>query len=163
EPIERALAEWCAKHSNEVYNLRPRMPSGIEDRDADCWEPLIAIADVAGGKWPDRARAAALYLTGAARDDALTDGVELLQHIRDAFLNADSIWTTTLIERLCSREESPWLDMGWGKRLTDRVLADRLKSYRVKSRQLKISGVNRQGYLRSDFAGLWKRYLPEKA
>src|SRR5262249_36734501 len=106
---------------------------------------------------------AALYLTGAARDDALTDGVELLQHIRDAFLNADSIWTTTLIERLCSREESPWLDMGRGKRLTDPVLADRLKPYPLKSRRLTISDVNRQGYVRSDFAGRWKRYLPEKA
>ena len=32
------------------------MPAGLEDRDADICEPLLAIADAAGGQWPKRAR-----------------------------------------------------------------------------------------------------------
>ena len=54
------------------------MPPGIEDRAADCWEPLLAIADEAGADLPDRARAAAVYLTRHAKAEARTMGVELL-------------------------------------------------------------------------------------
>ena len=53
KPIKEALAEWCAEYEAEVYGANPEMPGGVEDRDADCWEPLLAIADVAGADWPD--------------------------------------------------------------------------------------------------------------
>lgn len=36
--------------------LTPVMP--VEDRAADTWEPLVAVADLAGGAWPEAARAA---------------------------------------------------------------------------------------------------------
>ncbi len=29
----------------------PEMPDRITDRNADCWEPLLAVADAAGGGW----------------------------------------------------------------------------------------------------------------
>src|SRR5262249_47542186 len=40
----------------------PEMPPGIEDRDADVWEDIIAVADLAGGKWSGLARDAAAAL-----------------------------------------------------------------------------------------------------
>jgi hypothetical protein len=40
----------------------PEKLSEAGDRAPDAWEPLIAIADVAGGDWPTRARSAALAL-----------------------------------------------------------------------------------------------------
>ena len=40
----------------------PGAPEGIEDRDADVWEPLLAVAELAGGHWPERARVAAVPL-----------------------------------------------------------------------------------------------------
>ena len=44
-PIREALAEWCegVRLSDE-----PEMP--VEDRAAEIWEPLIQIADAAGGR-----------------------------------------------------------------------------------------------------------------
>jgi Protein of unknown function (DUF3631) len=45
----------------------PEMPDGIEDRNADVWEALIAIADLAGGDWPERARRAAVALVAASQ------------------------------------------------------------------------------------------------
>jgi hypothetical protein len=30
----------------------PVMPEGVTDRPADVWEPLLAVADAAGGDWP---------------------------------------------------------------------------------------------------------------
>ena len=54
EPIAQDLARW-SETSAELITW-PDMPDGIEDRNADVWEPLLAIADLAGGEWPERAR-----------------------------------------------------------------------------------------------------------
>src|SRR5262249_38965722 len=80
--------------------------------------------------------------------------------IREAFLETGKIWTGTLLERLKMREESPWKDIGRGKELDDRGLADMLRPYSIKSRDVKIDGVNRKCYLRTDFIDAWIRYLP---
>ena len=75
QPIKEALAEWCA--ANDLSGVEPELPEGITDRTADCWEPLIAIADAAGGDWPERARKAAVFLTRRSSDETMTIGVEL--------------------------------------------------------------------------------------
>ena len=46
------LAGWAAAKGKILYAARPAMPAGIEDRNADVWEALFAIADAAGGDWP---------------------------------------------------------------------------------------------------------------
>src|SRR5262249_15195579 len=94
--------------------------------------------------------------------DTVSSGRELLAHIREAFLTADKIWTSTLCQRLRDREESPWADIK-GKPIDERGLAVRLKPYRVRSRDVKIDGVVRKGYHRSDFDDLFKRYLGPSA
>ena len=161
-PIANALIEWCDEIEAKVAGYEPTIPGGIVDRNADCWEPLLAIAEIAGGDWPARARAAAIYLTDGAKDETLTDGVELLSHVREAFDGAERIWTETLLQKLCNRDESPWKDIH-GKPLNDRGLASRLKPYGVKSGDVKISGTNHKGYLASQFADAWNRYLPDAA
>lgn len=40
----------------------PELPEAITDRNADVWEPLITIADAAGGQWPDAARKVAVRM-----------------------------------------------------------------------------------------------------
>jgi hypothetical protein len=76
------------------------MPPGIEDRAADCWEALLAIADAAGGDWPARARAAALELVAQARDaDSASLGVRLLGDLRHIFGDQDAMFTKAIIER----------------------------------------------------------------
>ena len=42
----------------QVGAATPDMPAGVTDRAAEIWEPLLAIADAAGGHWPETARAA---------------------------------------------------------------------------------------------------------
>ena len=65
----------------------PPMP--VEDRAADTWEPLVAVADLAAGSWPDRARAAAELLT-AEHDDTgeVMTSTALLADCRTAFSDA---------------------------------------------------------------------------
>ncbi len=142
----------------EADGLRAEDARSITDRTADIYEPLLSIADMAGGPWPKEAGAAAVYLTFAAKDDVFSSGRELLAHCREAFLEGDRIWASTLCQRLRERDESPWTDVK-GKPLDERGLALRLKPYRIKSRDVKLDGTYRKGYFREDFHDAWKRYL----
>ncbi len=60
----------------------------LNDRARDAWEPLIAIADIAGGHWPERARKAAVTLAGVHEAEAVDGDVRqtLLSDIRDLFV-----------------------------------------------------------------------------
>jgi hypothetical protein len=51
------LARW-ASCVGQTVELPDIMPAGVEDRDADVWEALIAVANAAGGDWPERAKGA---------------------------------------------------------------------------------------------------------
>lgn len=46
------LADWTATLHDQVSDAWPEMPEGVTDRPADVWEPLLAVADAAGGHWP---------------------------------------------------------------------------------------------------------------
>ncbi|MFD8598380.1 DUF3631 domain-containing protein [Kitasatospora sp. NPDC059646] len=59
------LATWADSVRDEL-DVWPELPDGINDRPADVWEPLLAVADAAGGHWPERARAACVQLTTAS-------------------------------------------------------------------------------------------------
>lgn len=158
KPIREALEEWCAEASFKLPES-PDMPEGVEDRAADIWEPLIAIADVAGADWPARARAAAVHFTRAnSEDESRSAGVELLAHIREAFGGEEKIWTKELLRRLCARDESPWKDIR-GKELDDRGLGRRLKAYGIKSKDVRIGEGRHKGFVAGDFHDAWNRYL----
>lgn len=157
QPIFDALEEWCVMHAAALAD--PVMPEDLGDRQTDIWEPLIAIADLAGGDWPARARAAAIALSAATKEETLTPGVELLAHICEAFGEDRHLATTILLERLHNRDESPWRDIR-GRPLDDRGLARRLRPYGIHSRNLRIGGRVVKGYDADDFSDAWSRYLP---
>jgi hypothetical protein len=157
------LAAWAAGVVQEMADARPVMPPGIEDRDADVWEPLLAIADGAGGDWPDRARDAAKALVGAARDAEPSLGLRLLADLRTIFQTStlDALPTSILIDRLGDLDESPWAEFRGGKGIDGRTLAKRLRQYGVKSKQIRISEDKTvKGYAREDLHDAWLRYLP---
>ena len=105
------------------------MPAGLDDRAEDVWEALLAIADLAGGDWPARARKAARVLSEeAAEDDA--DGMRLLADLRDVFGDADKRCTETILAALHGIAEAPWGDWS-GQALNARDLAKLLKPYGV--------------------------------
>jgi hypothetical protein len=58
QPTRDALAAWGRRAVAVLKHARPTLPETIGDRQADVWEPLLAIADLAGDPWPARARAA---------------------------------------------------------------------------------------------------------
>jgi hypothetical protein len=86
---------WWARHAQPTIKW-PTMPTGVEDRDADVWEALIAVADAAGGGWPERARKAAKALVGEAKDREPSLGIQLLADLKTVFGDADQMTTKIL-------------------------------------------------------------------
>lgn len=161
EGLRDRLTEWTGEAADDLDDVWPQMPDGIEDRDADVWEPLLAIADAAGGKWPERARVAAVALVAQAQQKPATLGIRLLADVREVFdrLDSSTIPTDTLLFELCGLEEAPWGDLR-GKPLDSRGLARMLRKYDVTPRVVRVGEVTPRGYRREDLHDAWSRYLP---
>ena len=63
--LQRQAWRWAQDHLDQLRDADPDIPTGLDDRAADNWRPLLAVADLAGGPWPERAREAAQQLSGA--------------------------------------------------------------------------------------------------
>jgi hypothetical protein len=157
--LRDALAAWAAGVVDELGRAYPDMPEGVEDRDADVWEPLLAVADSIGGEWPKRAREAAVSLVSDAKEAEPSLGIRLLADCKAVFGEADAIFTHVILKALHDLAEAPWSDLK-GKPLNDRGLALRLRQYGIKSKQVRIGETTLKGYERADFIDVWKRYLP---
>jgi hypothetical protein len=83
EVLRSQIETWAAGQLGDIQ--WPEMPAEITDRDADVWEPLLAVADLVGGEWPAMARAAAVGLYAAAQDAEPSLGVRLLADLRKIF------------------------------------------------------------------------------
>jgi hypothetical protein len=153
------LAAWAASVRDAISATWPDMPAGVEDRDADVWEALIAVADAAGGDWPDRARAAAVALVAESNDSTPSLGIRLLDDLRTVFKDSDKMHTADILAALIDLPEAPWAELLAGNPLNARGLSKRLAGYGIKSRALRIGGVER-GYARADLVDAWARYLP---
>ena len=118
----RSLIEtWAKAHADSII-LPDDLPPEIQDRDADVWESLIAIADAAGGEWPARARVAAVALVAVSKEAEASLGILLLTHLKAVFGEAEKLSTEIILKGLQEIEEAPWRDMK-GKPLDDRGLA----------------------------------------
>lgn len=161
------LAQWAEQVRDDIAGRWPEMPEGVTDRPADVWEPLLSVADAAGGDWPDRARTACMELVNAARaDDKGSLGIRLLTDLRDHVMaGIDRLPTVAILDRLCALDEAPWADMS-GRPLDSRGLAKMLGEYMtldnipVKARNIKTAGTVLKGYYALDLHDAWERYCP---
>lgn len=154
------LSEWAHSRIEALEAVEPDMP--LEDRAADTWEPLFAVADAAGGTWPARVKAAAAALVGAESEaGGGSDGTRLLADLRNTFGSILAMPTAVIIARLRKLEEAPWNDVdGRGKPLDSATLANLLRPYGVQPKSIKFEGKTLRGYERATLADAWVRYLP---
>jgi hypothetical protein len=167
EPEGRAirdrLSKWAAVVGAEAGRAWPKLPDGIVDRPAEVWEPLIAVADAAGGKWPQIARDACVALCKVGAERRASLGVRLLSDLRVIFGESIALHTETVIERLVSGEgledDAPWADLH-GRPIGKRTLASLLAKYNVRPLKVTVNGRSLQGYRREHLWDAWVRYLP---
>lgn len=142
-----------------------RASDGIQDRDADVWEPLVAVADAIGAEWPARARAAGVALVADFKEVEASLGIRLLTDLRSIFESEQELPSKAVLERLQGLPESPWGDLH-GKPLDERGLAKRLRAYGVKPKTIRTGAGTPRGYSKADLEDQWRRYLtapPDKS
>jgi hypothetical protein len=158
EALRTNIDTAVAPLAEEIGNLWPPLPDELGDRQQEIWEPMLAIADMAGDDWGIRARQAAVALhSGSDQTDGST-GILLLSHIRDVFGDDDRIATSVLRERLYDLPEAPWGDW-YGKPITDRFIAKHLKPFVIHPKTLRIGDSTLRGYEKAAFIDPWDRYL----
>jgi hypothetical protein len=170
DELRLRLAEWADLASVALRRSKPALPAALVDRSADLWRPLIAIADVVGGEWPEWARSAALVLEERRGDATISLGVRLLTDIRTVLDGTDfeppvdavdKLSTVGLLERLHKMDEAPWASLR-GKPIDARRLANLLRQYGVRSKTVWIGTetISLKGDERADFEDPWNRYVP---
>jgi hypothetical protein len=168
----RRLIGWARKVAADAEKARPVMPPSVEDRMADAWEPLLAVADLAGGLWPTLARDAAEALVAVNRDTPASLNLRLLADLRTVFLNnlvavaqatPHGLPTKRIMEDLYVLDDAPWHTVNKGDAYTPSQLAFVLRDYEVKSENLRPhpdSRTQAKGYPIAPLADAWRRYLP---
>ncbi len=162
----KALRQQCARFALDnapaVAAAKPEFPSSLNDRATDIWEPLLVLADLAGGDWPELARKAAVALTATAQDS--NPIASLLLDIFLVFIldHGDRMFSKTLVEDLQARSAGrPWAEARNGKEITELWLAQQLRPYGIRPRNITIGGTQAKGYLFEDFKEASQRYVPK--
>jgi putative DNA primase/helicase len=156
------LARWCADNLARLEACDPVLPSGAFNRLADNWRPLFAIAEVAGGAWPQRAADAFVKLTAKTDADAQGIGTMLLADIQRVFneANAERMLSKTLVDALCSMSDRPWPEANRGRPITPTWMARRLHGFTVSSKTIRVGDERANGYELAHFQDAFDRYLP---
>jgi hypothetical protein len=165
--LRRRLRRWAMDNA-DALKVEVSMPDKFDNRRADNWRLLFAIADLCSGvdDWGDKARAAAVRIERAS--DTTSIGVTLLIHIKRIFDEdkCDYLFSARLVDRLKEDLEAPWAEWNRGKGLSQKGLAEllggRRSGFGIRSIDIHLpDGGHAQGYRKTQFLEPWARYCPE--
>jgi putative DNA primase/helicase len=161
DELARKAARWAADNIEALRGADPDVPRSLQNRAADNWRPLIAIADAAGGDWPARVRQIAEH-TASAAEAVQTDGALLLGDIRNIFAEtqSDRLRSADIVAKLTGMEGRPWAGYGTNRPLTPNSLANLLAPFGIGPQTIRIGTGTAKGYLRAQFEDAFNRYLP---
>jgi hypothetical protein len=158
--LKRKCARFVAEHGLEIGKAEPDIPEGLSNRAADVWEPLLALADLAGGRWPELARGAAVGLTARAQEHSPIGS--LLIDLFMAFMLGEGgrMFSREMVERLKFRVDRPWAELRKGKPVTEGWLAQQLRPYGIRPKTIRIGEEVAKGYMQEEFMDTFRRYIP---
>ena len=165
KPIYARLLRWASDNASELFHgylaiERGDMPEELSDRECDLWEGLYAIAEMAGSNWLDLARVASLELKHQAINDEDDSGLQLLGDLRDIFAKyGEQLWSKDIEKHLNENEARTWSGWNRGNGIKPPNIGKLLRPFKIKSKQIKIAGINRMGYRLKDCNGAFTRYL----
>lgn len=163
EPLRRQVWRLAREWEDTLKAADPELPEGFSNRLGDNWRPLLAIADVVGMEWPDKAREAARILSETRRDESI--GTMLLADLRQLFIDqeTDRLASQSIVEALAEMEDRPWPEYSHGKPITKRGVAKLLARFEVRPRSIRTSDSTPKGYLRQDLEESFGRFLGVEA
>ena len=160
----RQLARWTSDSAEAIGDCDPVLPSGVLNRQADKWRPLFALAETAGGLWPEWIKRALLSEEGSHTG---TKGIQLLKDIRTVLDKGHfdpAIFTDELISGLCEPEDSVWRDHNFRSKETQikpRQLANLLAGFKCLPETIRRGTERRKGYDTHKLHTAIRRYLPD--
>jgi hypothetical protein len=159
--LKRKCLRFVLDHAEKIAAAEPEMPQELNDRAADVWEPLFVIADLAGGRWPQLAREAAIGVA-AGSGDSNPIGVLLFDiFMQFRIVDAERMFSSELVKRLNGYGARPWKDLLRGKPVDERWLARQLSPYGIRPRNLRINAIQGRGYYEQEMIEMVRRYLPK--
>jgi hypothetical protein len=163
ERLHERLEAWCAQNIERLREATPGLPEELSDRQQDGAEPLLAIADLAGGEWPETARHALVLLCCGAQAEDGSIGTLLLSDIRHIFITQDTdrLPSAELASALEAIETSPWGEWNHGKPITPIGVARLLKPFDITPHPVRNDDRVFRGYEKTDFGDAWGRYVDQ--
>jgi putative DNA primase/helicase len=160
--IQSKYARWALDNKDKLKTAKPNPHGSLRNRKKDNWKAFYAIADLAGQKWIDLANNT-VEATWQSR--SLTFKEILLADIQDIFESHDleQFSSIELTKKLNALEFRPYAEMNEGNGFTQNGIANILKGYDIKPKQIDfyIDGERKQlrGYKKEWFADAWDRHL----
>ncbi|KXO85504.1 hypothetical protein AYK86_04705 [Acinetobacter venetianus] len=160
--IKQLVSEWANNHIEQLMKYEPQMPDKLSDRQKDCWEPLLSIAELLGNEIAEQARNAAINISKTNSDEPHINELMLLD-VKRVFVEQkiDRLSTIDLINALCEDDEAAWRYLNKGGKITPRQLAQILKQFNISSKQIRFREQTKKGYDIADFQECFLKYLPE--
>jgi hypothetical protein len=164
--LKTRLEKWADQAVNRLATAKPNFVDELSDRQNDVCEPLLAIAEIAGGGWPVKLRDSLVKLCNDQSHNDESVGILALRDIREIFesSDADRIASAELVQKLADVERSPWAEFRrTGKPITKAQLASILDRCGINPTVLRNGPAVFRGYDRYIFSDAWDRYLPRPA
>jgi hypothetical protein len=166
ETIWAAVYRWAI---HVKLSTDPPTPTGVRNRAADIWRPLLAIADACGEDWGAAARKAAVAMSSGHQDEDAA--VMLLGDIRQIFdeRRIDRIASAVLVAALLGMDDAAWgewrgiRDDRQPRKLSQGELTRLLAPFGIRPRSIwpprrTSESRSAKGYLRRDFEKAWRAY-----
>jgi len=160
--LKRKAMRWAIDNLDKLRKADPEAPIELNDRAADNWRPLLAVAELAEGAWLGKSRAVARALSGAVDEGANSAAIQLLADLKTLFnkRDTDRLSSDGICEALGKMEDRPWPEWKRGKPITTRQLAKLLADFDVSPNTIRIEGETPKGYMREQLIDTFVRYLP---
>ena len=159
DAIHRLCEDFVRQHRDAIANAQPAIPEGLNDRAADIWEPLFVLADLKGGDWPQKARQAALALSGVEQTTNVMGGLLIDCLLILTNLEIDRIFSRDLVQALNLLNGRPWRALTKGKPIDEYWLGRQLRPFAIHSQTVWVGKNSAKGYLKEGFLEPARRYV----
>jgi hypothetical protein len=159
--FKRQCVRFVADHAEAIASAAPAIPEELNDRAADTWEPLLALADIAGVQWPGLAREAAVGLSAAAQEHSPIGALFLDIFLYFAINQVDRVFSRRLVKYLEPFTDRPWAELRKGRKVTELWLSQQFRAYQIRPRTVWVGEEHAKGYLKEDFMDTFRRYIPK--
>lgn len=138
DAVKDALDKWSGKAAQRVKTSFPELPDGVKNRDAEIWESLVAVADLAeGSDWGDRIRKAAVVLTNRTDvTEAVPAGTQLVKVLARLFKETDKV-----------TQDQVATELGWSSREVGKLS----REMEMPPLGFRIDGISVKGFRREQY------------